>query len=333
LRRRRFVELCTAAALAAPITAEAQRAKKVHRIGVLSQVPTPSLLRPVVTGLGQHGWMEGRDFILDVRATEGDPERAATLAQELVRRGVDLILTITTPLAVAARRASRSIPIVMITSGYPVEAGLAASLAQPGGNVTGNSVFAGVELFGKYLELFKILKPQMKRLAVLWDWVPPNILAEETEASLAELRQAATRLSVSLHFHEVRTRRDLDQALSAISGDRVDALFATSGPVHVQPDNAARLVQRAAAERIPTMTDFRGHLFEAGILVTYSPDPVQLGHRAADFVDRILRGAKPGDLPIERPSKFDLVLNLQTARALGLTIPPSLRLRATQVIP
>jgi putative ABC transport system substrate-binding protein len=250
----------------------------------------------------------------------------------LVALGVDLIVTVTTPLALDVRRASASIPVVMITSGFPVEAGVAASLARPGRNVTGNSVYAGGGIFGKYLEFLKSVRPRLKRLGVFWDWIPPNILLEEVQPAIEEFRASASTLDIVLRFYEIRSTTDLDAALSMLGPGAIDALFATSGPVNGQPRNSARLVQFSTDRKIPTMTDFRGRLFRAGFLMTYSPSPSHLSRKAADYVDRILKGANPGDLPIERPSKFDLIINLKTAKALGLTIPESLLQRADQVI-
>lgn len=318
--------------LAAPESAGAQPAGKTYRIGVLGYVHPPVLREPLVAGMREHGWIEGRHFVLEWRFTEGKPERADALARELVNLKVDLIVTFSTPLAVSARRATGTIPVVMALSGYPVETGLAASLARPGGNVTGNSAWAGGELWGKHVELLRQLVPGMTRLAVLWDWVPPAITHEERTVSLGAFQRAASALGVTLRLLEIRTPEDLDRALTTLAGERVDALFATSGPVHAQPPTSTRIVELSLARRLPTMTDLSGRFFRAGILMTYSPSLADLTRRAAFFVDRILRGAKPGDLPIEQAAKLDLIINLKTAKAIGLTIPPALLLRADQVI-
>jgi len=230
---------------------------------------------------------------------------------------------------VAAMRATAEIPIVMIASGYPVEVGLVKSYARPGGNVTGNSIYAGTELFGKHVELLKTLLPRMRRLAVLWGWVPPFAYVGEGELALEELKRAANTLDVGLRVWETRRAEDVGAALTAMSTDHADALYVSGSPVHRR--SAAKIVEFARRQRLPTMTDTRG-LFEAGILMTYSANSAMLARQAAAFVDRILRGARPAELPIERPSQLELIINLKAAKAIGLTIPQSLLLRADQVI-
>ena len=328
--RRALLHAAFGGLVSLPAVALAQKGR-VYKIGYLGSRPAPFLLDPFLAWLRQRGWSDPTDFTMLVRHTQGLVERATALAAELISLGVDVIVTVTTPLAVEARRASTTVPIVMLTSGFPVEAGLAASLARPGGNVTGSSVFAG-GVWGKYLELLKTVRPSMRRLAVAWDWVPPNILASEVKPALESFRRAADALGLTMSFQEVRTAADLDHVLTRSAGDRPDALFATSGPVHVQQRESARIVEFAAARKLPTITDFRGALFQAGILMTYSPNPARLSEKAAEYVDRILRGTRPEDLPIEQPAKFDLVINLRTTKALGLTIPPALLLRADQTI-
>jgi len=226
-------------------------------------------------------------------------------------------------------RATAEIPIVMMASGYPVEVGLVKSYARPGGNVTGNTVYAGTELFGKHVEILKTLLPRMRRLAVLWGYVPPFVYVGEGDLALDELKRAANALGVTLRVWETRRVDDVESALRAVSSEYADALYVSGGSVHVQ--TAARIVEFARKQRLPTMTDVRT-LFEAGSLVTYGANPATLARQAAAFVDRILRGARPGDLPIERPSKLDFLINLKIAKALGIRIPPSLLLRADQVI-
>ena len=245
---------------------------------------------------------------------------------------VDVIVTIVTGNAAAAKRATAEIPIVMMTSGYPVEVGLVKSYARPGGNVTGNSIYAGEGLFAKHPEILKMAVPHLARLAVLWNYIPPIVEVGEGELALAELKRAATTLGMAVRVWETRRSEDVESALAAISADRPDALYVTGGTVHAQPQTADRIVKFAEERRLPTMTDFAGAVFSAGILMTYSANLRELGRQTARLVDRILRGARPADLPIERPSKFDLIINLKTAKALGLTIPPSLLLRADQVI-
>jgi putative ABC transport system substrate-binding protein len=312
-----------------PLGAHAQRGAKVYRIGVLSPVHVQAYMTPFVEGLRELGWVEGRDFMLEYRFsgnTLGGPD---TAARELVALKVDVIVTLVTGNAVAARRATDETPIVMMNSGYPVEVGLAKSYGRPGANVTGNTVYAGTEVFGKHVEILKTLLPRMRRLAVLWGYVSPFVHPREGELALEELKRAATTLGVTVRVLETRRAEDVESALKAASAEAADALYVSGGSVHLQV--AQRIVEFALARRLPTMTDVRP-VFQAGMLLTYSASPAVLARQAAGFVDRILRGARPSELPIERPSKMDLIINLKTAKDLGLTIPPSLLLRADQVI-
>jgi putative ABC transport system substrate-binding protein len=334
IQRRAFLQTMTLGTIMAARAASAQPPAKVYRIGILGPHPrgTSTIMDSCFEALREAGWVEGRDFKVEWRNTGGDPVRVNAGARELVALNVDVIVTIVTGHAVAARRATAEIPIVMATSGYPVEVGLVKSYARPGGNVTGNSVYAGKELLGKHAEILKVLVPRLARLAVLWDYIPPIVEVGEGEPALTELKQAAATLGIAVTVWETRRSEDVESALAAISGDRPDALYVTSGPVHTQPQTTGRIVQFAQERRLPTMTDLAGGVFRAGALMTYSANVRALGRQTARFVDQILRGARPGDLPIERPSKFDLIINLRTAKALGLTIPPSLLLRADQII-
>jgi putative tryptophan/tyrosine transport system substrate-binding protein len=242
---------------------------------------------------------------------------------------VDVIVTLVTGNAIAAKRATAVIPIVMMVSGYPVEVGLAESYARPGGNVTGNTAYAGAEVFGKHVEILRLLVPHMRLLAVLWGYVPPFVHDAEGRLALDELKGAAKILGVSLRVRETRKMEDVESALRAVSREQADALYVSGGSVHLQA--SAQIVEFARKRRLPTMTDVRP-VFNAGFLVTYSPDPAMLARQAAGYVDRILRGTPPGELPIERPSRLNLVINLKTAKALGLTIPQSLLVRADEII-
>ena len=327
--RRTFLSVLSSGLLAVARGADAQRGGKVYRIGVLFSLPAPLAMPRFIEGLRELGWIEGHDFTVESRFTGEAPERADRAAHELVAQKVDVILTSGTGNAVAAMRATAEIPIVMMASGYPVEVGLVGSYARPGGNVTGNSIYAGTELFGKHVEILKTLLPRLRRLAVLWGWLPPVTYVGEGELALDELKRAANTLDVGLRVWETRRVEDVESALKAISTDRADALYVSGSPVNRR--TAAKIVEFARKERLPTMTDVRP-LFEAGILMTYSANPETLARQAAGFVDRILRGARPADLPIERPSKLELLINLKTAKALGLTIPQSLLQRADQVI-
>lgn len=326
---RTFLWGMTLGTISLPLAASAQRGAKVYRIGVLFSLPAPVMMTRFAEGLRELGWFEGHDFAVESRFTGEAPEGADRAARELAAQKVDVILTSGTGNAVAAMRATAEIPIVMIASGYPVEVGLVKSYARPGGNVTGNSIYAGTELFGKHVEILKTLLPRMQRLAVLWGWVPPVAYVGEGELALEELKRAANTLDVGVHVWETRRVEDVESALRAVSTDRAGALYVSGSPVHRR--TAAKIVEFARKQRLPTMTDVPA-LFEAGILVTYAANPATLARQAAAFVDRILRGARPAELPIERPSKLDLMINLKAAKAIGLTIPQSLLMRADRVI-
>jgi putative ABC transport system substrate-binding protein len=321
----------TLGTISLPLGANAQRGAKVYRIGVLSPVHVQAYMTPFVEGLRELGWVEGRDFMLEYRFSGDTPEGADTAARELAALKVDVIVTLVTGNAVAAKRATAETPIVMMNSGYPVEVGLAKSYGRPGGNVTGNTAYAGTEVFGKHVEILKTLLPRMRRLAVLWGYVPPFVHPREGELALDELKRAANTLGVTMRVLKTRRMEDVESALRAVSAEHTDtdALYVSGGSVHFQA--APRIVEFARERRLPTMTDVRP-VFQAGMLLTYSPSPAVLARQAAGFLDRILQGARPSELPIERPSKVDLIINLKTAKDLGLTIPPSLLLRADQVI-
>jgi putative ABC transport system substrate-binding protein len=326
---RRALLIGATAFLATHQPASAQRGGNVYRFGVLSSLPIPFYMTPFIEGLHELGWVETRDFTLEYRVSGDTPGGADTAARELVAMKVDMIVTAATGNAVAASRATALIPIVMISSGYPVEVGLVKSYARPGGNVTGNTVYAGAEVFGKHVEILKMLLPRMQRLAVLWGYVPPFVYVGEGELALAELKRATKTLGITTRVWETRQTEDVELALKALATERADALYVSGGSAHLQ--TAARIVEFARGRRLPTLTDIRA-VFQAGMLITYSANPAVLARQAAGFIDRILRGARPGELPIERPSKIDLIINMKAAKALGLTIPPSLLLRADQVI-
>jgi putative ABC transport system substrate-binding protein len=318
-----------AGVLAAPLTAVGQ-AGKVYQIGLLATRASPLLFDPFIAEMQRYGWTEAKDYILVGRFTQGDPQRAPALATELANLRVDILLTVNTANAVAAKAILATTPIVMVTSGYPVESGLASSLARPGGTVTGNSIYAGTELFGKYISLLHEVKPTMRRLGVLWDYSPPAFPTRDIQPALDEVRKAASALGIAVSVQMVQTGTDVEPALVSLEQERIDALFVTSGPVHSGRRSIAGF---GLKHRLPSMTDNSLSLVRDGsALMAYSASLPALGARAAYFVDRVLRGAKPGDLPIEQPTQFELVLNLKTAKALGLAIPPSLLARADQVI-
>jgi putative ABC transport system substrate-binding protein len=333
VKRRAFLGAVTGGLLATPLAAIAQPAGKVYRMGYLSPGPVPHITDPLMAALGERGWRVGHNLLVESRFTGGDPQRAETLAKELVQEHVDVIVTNVTATAMAARRATSIIPIVMATSGFPVEGGLAKSLARPGGNVTGMTVYAGGgPLFGKYVELLHELVPSMREFGVLWGYASPSYLEEQVAPATDELHRAAKALSVELRFWQTGRESDLQAALAAAAGAPLDALFVTGGVIHGLPEIAPRIIRFVLQRRLPTLTEGGAFFAAGGAVLAYSVDFNELGARTAYFVDRILKGAKPGDLPIEQPTKYLLSVNLKAAKAIGLTVPPSLLARADQMI-
>jgi putative ABC transport system substrate-binding protein len=315
--------------LAAPLAVEAQQPTKIARIGYLSLnlVPNRHLLEAFSQGLRDVGYVEGRNVVIEYRDAEGKPERLPALAAELVALKVDVIVTGGgTPPALAPKQATKTIPIVFASAPDPVTDGLVTSLARPGGNVTGSSNL-NPELVGKCLEQLKQAVPGVSRVAVLWQ---PGGIGERTEEDMLKEAETATRaLGVRLQLVEARGPADIDRAFSDITRGRAGALAVLGSVMFL--NERRRLVDLAAKNRLPAVYAQR-EFVDAGGLMAYGPNVADLFRRAATYVDKILKGAKPGDLPIEQPTKFDLVVNLKTAKALGLTIPPSLLLRADQVI-
>src|SRR5262245_53623812 len=316
--------------LAAPVATEAQDAAKVARIGVLapgSRDTGPHLREAFRQGLRDLGYVEGRNVVIEARFAEGKHERYAALAAELVALKVDVIVASGgTPGALAAKQATKSIPVVFTSVGNPVRSGLVTSLARPGGNVTGLSVLAP-ELLSKRLELLTQAVPGVRRVAVLWQ---PGALEELTEKDrLRRAQVAGQTLGVQLQFVETRGPEDLDRAFSDMIRARAGALTDLEGGIFFS--ERRRLVDLAAKSRLPTVYSSR-EFIDVGGLMSYGPDLADLFRRAATYVDKILKGSRPSDLPVEQATKFELVINLKTARALGLTIPPSLLLRADQII-
>jgi putative ABC transport system substrate-binding protein len=314
--------------LFSPSAAEAQQAAKA-RIGILtinSAAAAPHLTEAFLQGLRDLGYVEGRTVAIEYRDAGGKVDRLPALAAELVALKVDVIMAGSTPLALAAKQATRTIPIVFIGSGDPVADGLVTSLARPGGNVTGLSSLTP-ERVGKCLELLTQAVPGVSRVAVLWQ---PGGQGEGTEKDiLKEADVAARALGVRLQFVEARGPEDFDRAFSDMTAGRAGALTVLVSPMFF--GERRRLVDLAAKTRLPTVFPWREYV-DAGGLMAYGADLADLFRRAATYVDKILKGAKPGDLPIEQPTKYELIINLKTAKALGLTIPPSLLQRADQVI-
>jgi putative ABC transport system substrate-binding protein len=324
VRRRQFL-IAAGALLAAPRAAQAQPAGKLPKLGVLvpsSQDAAANFVEAFRQGLLERGYVEPKTITLEVRAAGGDPQRLAAFAGELARLDVDVIVTVGTGI-VAAKRATASIPIVMRSTVDPVKAGFVASLAKPGRNITGVTSVSS-ELQGKRLELLREAFPSVSRVAVIWNGAEPGASAE-----FAELTAAARRLGLDLISREVRTPSEFDAALQAAARDAAGALVTIRNPLLVT--HQATVVALAARYRLPAIYDARDAIV-AGGLMSYGADLNDLHRRLAGFVDRILRGAKPSDLPVEQPTKFHLVINLKTAKALGLTIPKSVLLRADEVI-
>jgi putative ABC transport system substrate-binding protein len=326
--RRAFIGTLAGGLLVAPLAAEAQQAAKVPRIGFLANNPagSPHLLEAFLQGLRDLGYVEGRNVVIEYRSAEGKWERFPALAAELVALKVDVIVAANSLAVLPAKQATRTIPIVFTGVPDAVGSGLVASLARPGGNVTGLSALAP-ELVGKCLEQLKQAVPAVSRVAVLWQ---PGAFGERTEKDMLKAADVAARaLGVRLQFVEARGRDDFDRAFSDMSRARAGALTVlTSGMFF---NERRRLVALAAKNRLPAVYPWREGV-DAGGLMSYGANIADLYRRAATYVDRILKGTKPGDLPIEQPTKFELVINLKSAKALGLTIPQSLLGRADQVI-
>jgi putative ABC transport system substrate-binding protein len=326
------VRLALAAALAvllAPLAASAQQAAKVPRIGYLATnlAAGPHQAEAFRQGLRDLGYVEGRNVVIEYRSAEGKLERLPALAAELVALKVDVIVAaVGTVAALAAKRATSTLPIVFIGAGEPVTSGLVTSLARPGGNVTGLSLLFP-ELVGKCLELLTQAVPGVSRVAVLWQ---PGAVGERTEKDNLKAADVAGRaLGVRIQFVEARGPADIDRAFSDMTRARAGALTVLSTPMF--GSERRRLMDLAAKNRLPAVYQFREYV-DAGALMSYGPNLADLVRRAATYVDKILKGTKPADLPVEQPTKFELVINLKTAKALGLTIPPSVLQRADEVI-
>jgi putative ABC transport system substrate-binding protein len=317
--------LLTFSLLVAPLAAEAQPAAKSPRIGVLFGT-TPASEAPRVEafrqGLRELGYVEGQTIALEYRWAEGRFEHVARLAADLVRLPVDVLVTGGPLTTRAAQDATQTIPIVMAMVNDPVGAGFVASLARPGGNLTGLSTM-GSELAGKRLELLTELRPTLSRVALLWSPINPG-----TVAALQEAEVAAHALGVSLLLYEIHSPNDFEGAFHAASQGRAGAVM-TLGPI--ANTHRRRLVALAAEHRLPAIYN-RREFVEDGGLMAYGPSLTEMGRRAATYVDKILKGAKPAELPVEQPMQFELAINLKTAQALGLAIPSSLLLQATEVI-
>jgi ABC-type uncharacterized transport system substrate-binding protein len=324
VRRRAFITLLGAAA-AWPLAARAQQAAMLPTIGFLGP-NTPSLdsrrVGAFVQRLRELGWIEGRNVATEYRWAEGRTEHLAEFAAEFVRLKVDVIVTSGTPPVIAAKQATSVIPIVFAAVGDPVGTGLVAALARPGGNATGLSIQA-TDLAGKRLELLREVVPGLRRLAIM-----ANAGAPPAALEMAEVQTTARGLGLEVVASEIRRPEDIAPALESLNG-RAEALYVCNDPLVTT--NRIRINTLALGMRLPTIYNVR-EFVEAGGLMSYGPNFLDLYRRAADFVDKILRGAKPADIPVEQPTKYDLVVSLKTAKALGLAIPETFLLRADEVI-
>jgi putative ABC transport system substrate-binding protein len=319
----------------APLVAEAQPARQVYRIGYLSpsspsdpeRLASPFGERGLAAfrqGLRELGYVEGQNIAMEYRWAEGRFERLPDLAAELVRLKVDVIVSVVTQASLAAKNATRTIPIVMVAVGDPLGSGLVANLARPGGNLTGpSSMYA--DLVVKQLEVLKEIVPKVSRVALLWN--PANVAWQARMLSATGV--AAKALGLQVQLLEARGPDELEGAFAAMTRERADALLVAVDVILAL--HARRIADLAAKRRLPAMYGSREHV-EAGGLISYAPNIPDVFRRAATYVDKILKGARPADLPVEQPTQFEVVINLTTAKAMGLTIPSSVLVRATQVI-
>jgi putative ABC transport system substrate-binding protein len=317
--------LCVAAfvllSLVVPGVSEAQQqSEKLPRIGVLTftQV-TAGFQEPLRQGLRDHGYVEGQNILVEWRAAEGRPDRARALALELVQLKVDVIVANLTPAVQAAKEATSTIPIVMAAAGDPVGTGFVASLARPGGNITGMTGISA-ELAGKRIELLRELVPGLKQVGLLVNASNPF-----AKSLVGETRDAARRSGIQLHVVDVRRPQEVEAGLSALAKQRIGAVIVDAALT------SWRAAELTLQHRLPSISNQR-HFVDSGGLMFHGAEAADIQRRAASYVARILKGAKPAELPVEQPSRFELVINLNAAKSLGLTVPPSLMLQASEVI-
>jgi putative tryptophan/tyrosine transport system substrate-binding protein len=325
MRRRDFIKVIAgSAAVAWPLAARAQQRGKKYIIGRFNAGSATEPLNDVFTEiLRELGWVEGENVVFERRYAENRLERLPELAADLVRLKVDVIVATGTLAPLAAKRATSTIPIVMTGAGDPLGTGLVDSLARPGGDVTGMSLMVP-ELGGKRLELLKELLPRLARVAVLWNAANPY-----SALVFKQVQAAGTILGIEVQSLEVRQPDDFDGAFETVRRQHPDALMTVEDPLTI--NHRKRIADFAIGELLPTLQGFR-EFVAAGALMSYGANVIDLARRAAGYVDKILKGANPADLPVEQPTKFDLVINLTTAKTLGLTVPPSLLARADEVI-
>jgi len=321
--RRAFITAVGGSMLAAPLAAEAQQPGKVPRLGVLLY-GTPESdpnLAAFRQGLGDLGYVDSRNIKLEYRYAAGKPERLRDLAAELAGAKPDVIAALGGDVTPYARAATSTIPIVMMVSNDPVEAGLVSSMAHPGGNVTGVT-FVSSDLAAKRLQFLKDIAPRVSRVGILWN-------PDHVDPEYRETQKAATSLGVRLHALEVRSPNDFDAAWQAATSAQLEAVIAVTSRLTTL--NRQRIIESSQQRRLLLVSGW-GPWAKEGALFSYGPDLDTIVRRAAGYVDRILKGAKPADLPVEQPTKFDLVINVRTAKAFGLTVPQTVLLRSSQVI-
>lgn len=323
MKRRRFVSILGGAAvLASPLAVRAQPAPKIPRLGYLA-VGAPSPSRSFLQAMRDLGYIEGKNLLVESRGAEGKPERLPELAAELVRLEVDVIFAAGTEATFAAKGAATTIPVVFSVHGDPVEAGFVSSLRRPGGMLSGITMVAP-ELAAKRLQLLREIAPAASDVAVLVNAANPGM-----QSTLSRLQEAARNLDVKLFILDARDGNQIDQGLAAMPQGRMSALYVNLDPLFVA--HRVRIVEFAAARRLPALYDVRDFV-QAGGLLSYGPNFADLAGRVAVFVDRIIKGAKPAQLPVEQPTRFELVINLKSAKTLGLAIPQPILLRADDVI-
>jgi len=324
MKRREFITLLGGAAAAWPFATRAQ--PKIPRVGFMGNSTAAleaNLVGSFRDGLREHGYEEGRNIIIEYRWADGKYERFPALVAELIATKVDVIVTAGTPAALAVKKATTTVPLVMVAVGDPVGTGLVQSLARPGGNLTGLSSIAP-DLEGKRLELLREVVPTLSHVAVFFNSLNPFHVV-----SMQQAHSAAQALGIKLQQHDIRKSEDLDGAFAAIRKERPDALLILADRVFLH--NRQRMMEFTNEQRLPNVNAYT-ELIEAGGLMSYGPSYEDMHKRAAIYVDKILKGAKPADLPIEQPTKFTFIINLKAAKALGLTVPPTLLSFADKVI-
>jgi ABC-type uncharacterized transport system substrate-binding protein len=320
IRRREVITLLTGAVAAWPLAARAQQGERMRRIGIIDYTP---MWEPFREALHKLGYVEGQNIVFERRTAASKPARLSTAAAELVRIPVDVIVTYGTPPTAAAKQATTTIPIVMVGTGDPVQSGLVASLARPGGNVTGNTIL-GPEVIAKRLQIFKEAVPSLSRVALLWN--PENV---SNAHNLVELQTAAPGMGLSLISVEVRRVDEFESAFAAMMRGHPGGMVITADALHQL--HIGRIIDFLSERRLPGMFQVRENTVSGGF-ISYGASLPDLFRRGASYVHKILQGAKPADLPVEQPTKFALVINRKTAIALGLEIPPKVLALADEVI-